>query len=279
MPGTNTSRRSLRPRTVVLIGLGLALLCGIGGWLVLYKDSGERCNGLLESEGLLRTVATTDAGRPATCAELGEAITKATTGSKPGHHTLPQAEAMKSILYALVPPQGHRVRLDPALREPLASALADYSADTYARLHSLDPAYTTNAGAENPPWQDAQGVHMAVDYIHLLNVLVAVSEDPKAYATVRMATTRYAAQDLASVPADAVGDDLSLPSTRSARALGAMNGVALAAHQRLGDEGARTWQTQVAATLLASPAENPSVEENPSGRLTSAWISGLRATP
>ncbi|MFJ7263181.1 hypothetical protein ACIQV2_23805 [Streptomyces globosus] len=76
------------------------------------------------------------ADRPATCAEFGDAITKATTGDEPGRHTVAQVQAMQTVLYALAPAKGHRVRLDPELRRPPASALADFGADVYARLHS-----------------------------------------------------------------------------------------------------------------------------------------------
>ncbi|MET8505080.1 hypothetical protein ABZV60_10555 [Streptomyces sp. NPDC004787] len=251
---------------------------GIGGWLAFGRGSGERCDGLLGNESLLKTVAAADADRPSTCAELGDAIKKATTGGEPGRHTVAQAQAMKSVLYALAPAEGHRVELDPTLRPLLASALADYGPDVYARLHSLDPAYTTKAGADIPPWQDAQGVHMAVDYIHLLNVLAAVAEDPEAYAAVRMATARTAERDLASVPAGAAGDAAETPAVRGARALGAMNGVAATVGKRLGDEKSRTWRTRVAEALLASSADAPAGDGGVAGHLTSTWLRDLRAT-
>ncbi|WP_236245681.1 hypothetical protein [Streptomyces sp. CC210A] len=274
MPETMSARRSFRPRVVVLLALCLAMVGGIGGWLVFGKQSGEGCNGLLGNESLLKTVAAAGTDRPSTCAELGDAITKATTGGEPGRHTVAQAQAMKSVLYALAPAEGHRVELDPALRPVLASALADYGADIHARLHSLDPAYTTKAGAGIPPWQDAQGVHMAVDYIHLLNVLTAVAEDPEAYAAIRMAVTRTAERDLASVPARAVGDAAETPAMRGARALGALNGVAATVGERLGDDTSRTWRTRVAEALLASSADAPTGD----GHLTSTWLRDLRAT-
>ncbi|CAL9583480.1 hypothetical protein SUDANB120_05098 [Streptomyces sp. enrichment culture] len=275
MPETMSARRSLRPRVAVLLALCLAIAGGIGGWLVFGRESGERCNGLLQNERALDAVTAAGADRPATCAELGDAITAATTGDERGRHTVAQAQAMKTVLYALAPAKGHRVRLDPELRRPLASALADYGADVYARLHSLDPEYTAKAGADAPPWQDARGVHMAVEYLHLLNVLVAVAEEPEAYAGIRQSAARHAAQDLASVPAGASGDAVDAPAARSARALGALNGVAAAAAGRLDGEKSRTWRTQAAEGLLASPAGAPPGDAG-AARIMSAWTNGLR---
>lgn len=101
----------------------------------------------------------------------------------------------------------------------------------------------------------------------------AVSQDPQAYAMLRLAETRYAAQQLAAVPGDATGGALTLPPTKNARALGILDGVA--------DAFARdqAWRTAVRDRLLREPTARGSYQEDPAGHLTATWLQGLRNTP
>ncbi|WP_405451038.1 hypothetical protein [Streptomyces erythrochromogenes] len=200
-------------------------------------------------------------------------------GDQPGRHTQAQAQAMKHVLYAFTWSYGAEFTLDPALRPPLAAALADYSGDIYARLHSLDPQYTTKSGADDPPWQMGDGFHMAVDYRRLLSVLRAVSTDPEGYAAIHSALTRYAAQDLGSVPADVQGDDFTVPPARSGRALGALDGVAFSTIERLDSEQARKWQGSMVDSLLKTSIEDRTYNQDPSAYITAAWLHGLRTAP
>ncbi|WP_284574915.1 hypothetical protein [Streptomyces sp. 2P-4] len=279
MSETTSVRRRLRPRIAVLLALCLALVGGVGGWLVLGRDTGEPCGGLLRNERLLGAVAAAGGDRPATCAELGASITKATTGGEPGRHTVAQAQAMKTVLNA-IPSKDGRIRLDPELRRPLASALADYTADLYITLHSLDATYIINAGAAKPPWEDAEGVHMSVSYNVLLEVLVAVGEDPEAYADIRRAAARHAAEDMVAIStegsSDSVGSDSRyIGAYRGARVLGSLNAVTASVEERLGGEKSPSWRAKAAEALLAAPAGGPSGSEG-GARITSAWTNGLR---
>ncbi|MCC0097646.1 hypothetical protein K7B10_23260 [Streptomyces flavotricini] len=89
-----------------------------------------------------------------------------------------------------------------------------------------------------------------------------------------MAETRTAAGQLAVVPADATGSELSLPPTKNARALGLLDGIADAAVSQNAQE-ARKWHTTVFDRLLTEQAD----QSESAGRLTATWLQELKSTP
>ncbi|MFF4104095.1 hypothetical protein [Streptomyces sp. NPDC001903] len=208
------------------------------------------------------------------CPALGQAVVKATAGGEPGRHTQAQAQAMKDVLFSLGSGQSKQLNLDPALRVPLATALADYAPDVHEMLAGLDSTYVAKAGRDTPPWESGGTHHLSVPADVFRKNLRAVAEDPRAYALLRMAETRTAAGQLTAVPADATGSELSLPPTKNARALGILDGIADAATSQDAQE-ARKWNTTVFDRLLTEQAD----QSEPAGRLTATWLHELKNTP
>lgn len=211
------------------------------------------------------------------CTALGAAIGKATAGSEPGRHTEARAQAMKDVLFALSFGRSKKLDLDPALRVPLATALADYAPDLHEMLADLDSEYVMKAGLDTPPWGADGTSHLSVHNNMLRQILHTVAEDPAAYAVLRMAETRTAAGRLAAVPADATGAELSLPPTKSARALGIPDGMADAVTSQ-DTEQAQRWRGIVVDHLLHEQATLSAYQDDPAGRLTATWLQELKNT-
>lgn len=267
-----TDRHTVPVKIWSLLAVCLALLAGLVAWLSFGRDTAAPCNGLAEDEHV-RTSVGASVGAGMNCAALGRAIVKATAASEPGKHSQAQARAVKDVLYS--PGLGYtkNLRIDPALRVPLATVLADYAVDTHEMLAGLDSQYVFKMGPADDPWESSGTYHLAVEHLIFRNVVRAVSQDPQAYAILRLAETRYAAQQLAAVPGDAMGAAFSLPPTKNARALGILDGLT--------DRYARdqAWRTAVRDRLLREPTTQGSYQEDPAGHLTATWLQGLRNTP
>lgn len=269
----STGRRGAPVKAWVGAGICLALLGAFGTWFLLGRETSPPCNGLAENASVQKSVGA--AVHPGiSCAALGEAIVKATAGSQPGRHTQAQAQAMKDVIFALGWVQSQKIELDPALRVPLATALAGYAPDVHEMLAGLDNEYVVNAGDNKSPWEAEGTYHLSVWNNVLTKTLRAVAVNPQAYALLRMAETHTAAGQLAAVPADATGVDLSLQPTKNARALGILDGIADAAVGQDAQE-ARKWHTTVFDCLLTEQAD----QAEPAGRLTATWLQALRNTP
>ncbi|MFD7558258.1 MULTISPECIES: hypothetical protein [unclassified Streptomyces] len=266
-----------RPATMafVVLGVCLALVGGIAVWLLIGRDTAVPCNGLLKDKRVRQSLGSALTPSPS-CAGLGEAIQRATVGEVPGRHSLAQAQTMKSVLLALGFPDGKSLRLDPALRRPLATALADYAADTHTMLHSLDGEYAMKDGTEAAPWESPDGFRLAVYQSTLQHVLRAVSEDPAAYATLRIAETRYAAQELAAVPGGATGANFSMPAVRNSKALGTFDAIASAVTRDIGKNKSQ-WESAVSSHLVATPPSTAASHD--SAAITAEWLNGLRTAP
>ncbi|MFD7558259.1 hypothetical protein ACFV9E_27410 [Streptomyces sp. NPDC059835] len=211
------------------------------------------------------------------CAALAQAIVKASAGDAPGRHTQAQAQALKDVLVALGSGEPAELTLDPALRIPLATALADYAPDLHEMLGGIGITdFLAKAAPQAPPWQSDGTHHLTVLADTLRRVVRAVTQDPEAYALLRMTETRTTAQRLAAVPADATDHSLSVPPTESARALGILEGIADAvAHGK--DKGqARAWRTAVLDTLLDGQASSKSDQDPQAAHLTAAWLQNLK---
>lgn len=146
----STERRAVPVKAWAGAGICLALLGAFGTWFLLGHETSPPCNGLAENESVRKSVGA--AVHPGiSCAALGEAIVKATAGSQPGRHTQAQAQAMKDVVFALGWVQSQEIEIDPALRVPLATALADYAPDVHEMLAGLDNEYIVNAGDNKSP--------------------------------------------------------------------------------------------------------------------------------
>ncbi|WP_432075206.1 hypothetical protein [Streptomyces wuyuanensis] len=267
-----TPRHPRKATAVIVLGVCLALLGGIGAWLLLGRDTTPSCNGLPENDRVRSSVGQ-DIGPGMSCQALGEAIVKASTGDAQGRHSLTQAQALKDVLTALGAQGSGELTLDPALRRPLATALADYAPDLHAMLGGIGVQdFVTRAAPETPPWKSDDGTyHLTVLTDTLRDVLHAVAQDPHSYALLRLTETRTTGERLAAVPADAEGFGLSVPPTESARALGTLDAIAEAVTRDLGTSQAQAWRTAVLDSLADDSA-------SPTDGLAAAWLRGLRST-
>ncbi|MFE3579631.1 hypothetical protein [Streptomyces vinaceus] len=268
--------RTTPAKTFIVVGLCLALLGGVGAWLLLGRETAEPCNGLAGDERVQKSVGA--AVRPGTsCTALAEAIVGASAGDASGRHTQAQAQALKDVLTALGSGNAAELSLDPALRVPLASALADYAPDLHAMLGGIGITdFLAKAAPEAPPWQSEDTYHLTVLADTLRGVVRAVAQDPEAYALLRMAETRTTAQRLAAVPADAADYSLSVPPTEGARALATLDGIADAATQGKDKGQVQAWRAAVLDALLDGQASPKSDQDAQAAHLTTAWLQNLK---
>ncbi|MER7520856.1 hypothetical protein [Streptomyces sp. NPDC126499] len=269
--------RVTRLRTLIALGICLAVLGGGAAWLVLGRDDGVPCNGLPEDERVRKSMGA--AVRPGmSCAEFGEAMLKATTGDKPGQHTQQQAQALKDVLFALGFGQPDDFTLDPAMRLPLATALADYTPDVHEMLTTLDTEHAERDGRWEPPWESGGTYHLSVYSTFFRDIVRAASEDPRAYALLRTAESRHVAGELAAVPADAQGAAFSLPATKGARALGVLDGIASVVVDRLDRDEARAWRAAVVDEVTRGLAARED-GTNSADALTAGWLQDFTKAP
>ncbi|WP_156726268.1 hypothetical protein [Streptomyces apocyni] len=265
-------------KTLIAFGVCLVLLGGSGAWLLLSSETTASCSGLPENKRVQKSLG--EAMQPGmSCAELGEAIVKATRGSEPARHSRREAQTLKDVLFSLGFEDSENLTVDPALRVPLATALADYAPDVHEMLAGLDPDYVSHADATDPPWEEGGTYHLAVYTTYFRDIVRAISQDPQAYAILRVAETRHAAQQLAAVPDDAAGVEFSLPAKKNARALGILDAIGVAIIQHRGKEEGQAWHTAVVDRILREPATERSYQDNPADYLIAAWLRELRNTP
>ncbi|MCX5274912.1 MULTISPECIES: hypothetical protein [Streptomyces] len=271
-----TSSRTTPAKAFIVLGLCLALLGGVGAWLLLGRGAAEPCNGLAGDERVQKSVGA--AVSPGTsCAALAEAIVNASAGNAPGRHTQAQAQALKDVLVVLGSEDPAKLTLDTALRVPLATALADYAPDLHEMLGGIGITdFLAKAAPQAPPWQSDGTHHLTVLPDTLRGIVRAVAQDPEAYALLRMTETRTTAQRLAAVPADAANYSLSVPPTESARALGILDGIADAVTHGKDKRQVRVWRTAVVDTLLDGQASPKSAQDPRAAHLTAAWLQNLK---
>ncbi|WP_199825501.1 hypothetical protein VM636_03350 [Streptomyces sp. SCSIO 75703] len=271
---SEASSSTLRRSWVVWVVFVVVCLAGVGGigawWFGGSRGDSRDCRELVR-DGRVRDALGDDASGMS-CAEFGAAVKRATVGAVPGEHSPEQAQAMKDVLVA-VDRQIERGggRLEPALRVPLAEALADYAADTEAILGIGTADYVRNAPPTRPAWEDADGVHMAVPRDALLRAVRALSEDASGYVALRMAATRHAAEGLAVVGTGATGAELTAPTVRNARTLGALDAVAADVRKK---EGGR-WVRDVFEGLTGKASPPPAYAEEPVDHLVVSWRRSL----
>lgn len=140
-----------------------------------------------------------------------------------------------------------------------------------------DAEYVSNSSYSKSAWEDADGVHMAVPRTSLLLTVRAVSEDPTAYTTLRIAATRHAAEGLAAVERGADGAELTAPPARNARTLGTLDAVAADTRRDLGENQAAQWERDVFEGLTEKTPESPSYSKNPADHLVGSWRRTLLA--
>ncbi|MFJ9948501.1 hypothetical protein [Kitasatospora sp. NPDC091207] len=262
-----------RRTTAAVAGLAVAAAVGTGLWWTLGRDDPDRDCAGLRTDSRVRTVLGDSWRSGLPCGELAEGLRRATTGEQPGSHTLAQARAMRAVVLAVADAPGHHVH--PAVRGPLAQALADYAADTHPVLTGISDAAMAHDGPDADAWQDGRGVHFAVPKDRLIGVLRGVGESPAAYAALRGADLRQGAAGLAAVPtapAPPSGAAVEDPLARAAAPAGVFDGIAEEILRDRGD-GARTaWQEAALQGLAPSGATPPAYGDAPAEYLTRTWL-------
>ncbi|MFE7426350.1 hypothetical protein [Streptomyces sp. NPDC057545] len=268
-----------RRAPLVVGGVLAAAVAGATAWFLVGTDSaGDRadCDGLLADDLTKRALG--EAYRSdMSCAELGLAVLRVTAGEADGTHTLRQASAMKDILVAVGDDMERRGApwVDPALRKPLADALADY-ADVNAVLSDpTDSAHLHKVLPSDPPWKEQDGYHLSLPAETLVRVVRAVSDDPEAHAVVRGAQTRWEAERLGELPASAQPVRL----VNGARAFGKLDGIADDVRRGLSAQEAREWDAAVFARLGAGTDPAPEAGPGPARRIEDGWRRELAGTP
>ncbi|WP_432134757.1 hypothetical protein [Streptomyces sp. bgisy154] len=282
MPDMPT-RRLRRPLVMALV---TAIACAaLAGGLVLWllRDTGEDSDScdILIHDTQVRKALGNDSMTGMGCSTLGEAIKDATVGSvdpsQPRRHSLTQAQAMKDVLVAAENSlRETNERLEPALRTPLAQALAAYSADTHVILGLGNADYVRHALPTQPAWEDENGVHMSVPRTSMLRIMRSISEDPAAYAILRKATTLEAAEDLTSVTSDTTGPELAAPPSQNSAVLGAFDAIAEDIREDIGSGRAGEWQHDVFIASTKDDSTPTSYTQDPVAYLVASWWRTLR---
>ncbi|MEW1725085.1 hypothetical protein [Streptomyces sp. NPDC093109] len=276
---TEDSSRPARYRMIGALIAGSLAIGGLGAWFLIGSQEGEDlCSGLLKDKRMHEVVGIEDQ-RPESCEELGESIKKATGATGSGQNNLKQAQAMKNVLLAAADHiEKSGSHLPPDLRSPIAEALTEYVGDTHIIIGTGSAEYVTNGDASDGPWTDDSGVHISVYKETLFRVLRSVSEDPHAYAVLRMAEARHAAKSLSSISHAEIDANLMSYPVSNARALAAMDALADAISTDHSKEKAAIWQKTVVDTIANNSTEAPAFKEDPAGHITAEWANKLSAT-
>ncbi|MHB9859747.1 hypothetical protein [Streptomyces sp. YIM S03343] len=272
-------RRPGRLVVVIVVALCVSLAGGIGGWLYARSSDGTDPCSELSGDKRIRSVLEPGEHDGASCSRLGSAIRRATTGEKAGGHSLSQAQAMKNVVLALDDVTrngaGH---LDPALAVPVSKALADYMPDVYQIVAPGNVEYVRAERDAEPPWQDDDGVHMSVFSTALLHVMRELADSPPAYAQLRDAASRHAAESFASVPRSAEDWRFESPTRAAAYVLGALDAVADDVRKGSGEDNWKDWSTEVFDRLTKTSSTLPAYEDDPAGHIQISWQQTLHAT-
>ena len=251
--------RPRRPRFFAAAAAALVLLgAGAVGYTLVAREDNPDCDSLQSDTALQRSLGGAYREDMA-CAALGTAIRDAATGSTPEVHTLAEARAMQAALSAVSEgiERGQEPSITPELRAPLASALADYTQDTYEILSGVNGEYTHRE--DSAPWRDGKTIRMSARLDDLVNVLRAVSEDPAAYADLRAAHVRQCATRLAAVPAHSTGAYYSWPARSCAAGLGYYDGIA----DDVPESQAEQWRSDCTAASQEHRRQSSAVEGEP----------------
>ncbi|AXG77237.1 hypothetical protein DVK44_05550 [Streptomyces paludis] len=268
---------SRRTRTALLSAGAVALVVvGVGTWAWTRDDGGSACS-VLREDGRIRTVLGSAYRDDLDCAALGEKLKDSATGSGEGAHSVEQARAMRDIISATGDTlKSDGLALDSALRMPLAEILADYTPDTHEILRRLDFDYEKHL-SDGEPWEDDSGVRVTVPNDTLVRVIRAISQDPAAYAVIRIAEGRHAAGKLVAIPARADDLKINLAACGNARTLGSLDGIAADTTAGLSKEKRTRWENQVIEALSAQASSSgiPPYKTDPVGHVTGTWAGKL----
>lgn len=264
---------------LLLVSAAVLITGGVETWAWIHPDNNAGICPILSEDSRVHEALGPSYDRDLTCAKLGARLKDAAIGSAQGVHSMKQAQAMRDILSATddaLTASGHS--MEPSLQITLAELLANYASDTHEILRQLDADYLLHLTDEQP-WQDKDGVHMTVAHESLVRVMRAVSEDPSAYAKIRTAEGRYAAENLVSIPVHAKDFVVSVRACGNALVFGSLDGIAADATKKLSNSEVTAWQQEVTSTVAsASLSDVPTYKSDPVNHVTGAWVKQLQET-
>lgn len=185
---------------------------------------------------------------------------------------------MKDVLVALADlTRNTEERIDTELALPVAESLADYMPDVYGIVPPGYIDYIRAFGDTKPPWEDEEGVHMAVPSLSLLHVMRHLADTPAAYAELRDAASEYAVVEFAEVPHGAEEWRFESPVRDVAYVLGAMDAIADDVRQD-GEKGDWSeWSADAYGRMTKDMSAPPAFSKDPAGHISASWRQTLRA--
>lgn len=265
-----------------MLGTGAAVLLagGITWWSwdrPGHEAQAITCSSLFEDKRVVKALGESRGGHD--CAQLSSGLKEVTMGEEPGEHSLKQAQATRDIMLVLGErlDDGGSKSIEQSLRVPLAEILADYVSDTHEIFKDLDVEYARHELPGKGPWKDSFGVHMSVPPESLLRVMRAVSEDPTAYAAIRMAESHYSAKILTGTPRDADEIVMNVRACGNAPAFGALDAISSDITSRLPNEKSDSWESQMAESVTSSMGTVPKYGKDPAGYVVGTWVKSLQS--
>ncbi|MFE4977081.1 hypothetical protein ACFRAR_33865 [Kitasatospora sp. NPDC056651] len=256
-----------------VVTLVVAIAVGAGGWWFFVRDDPDRdCAGLRTDAGV-RTALGPNWRADLPCGELADGLRRAVTGDRPGVHTVEQARAMNRVLLALARRDDQHVH--PAVRRPLAEAVADYAVDTHAVLTLVNDLYNHHDFHE-PVWQGGDTVRMSVDQRSLIRALRGLSEDPVSYGLLRAADLRQAATAFGALPPTPTESAVEDVAGLAAFPAGAFDGIADQVVHGRSDAAKQSWWKEAITRLKAERTDPaPGFAVDPVGALVTACVDDL----
>ncbi|MGW0734447.1 hypothetical protein [Streptomyces sp. NPDC002851] len=266
---------------VLTVGIAVLTAGGIGTWVWVNSDDDTvTCADISADKGIEKALGGGQLDG-LDCSALAERLKDAAAGDKPGQHSMEQAQSMREIISSISRQLRERnsLTIESSLRTPLAQLLADYTFDTHEILRGLDADYVLHLSDEKP-WKDLSGqVRMTVADDELVPLMRAVSEEPSAYAEMRSAEGRHAAQKLSDIHKDGKTPSLRNSSLGNSLALGSYDGIASHVTSSLEQADAENWRKRVRnAMASSSETEVPEYKANPVGHIVSNWKKELGDT-
>ncbi|BAJ29056.1 MULTISPECIES: hypothetical protein [Kitasatospora] len=233
------------------MGALLVLVAGAGLWWAFRGGDDSDCS-RLGADNRVKAVLGEGWRSDLSCGEVGEGLRAAVVGSQPGVHTVAQAEAMRTVVVVL----GERTAIHPALRAPLAAALADYAADTHEVLAAIGNPYAGSA-APGPVREDAGTVRMSVAPDVLVRFLRGLAEAPDAWGVLYRAEIGRVDQQFADLAADSTQSERGKQLNRAGSALGALSAVRtdVLLHLPGGERARADWAAKVLQRVVGTPGD------------------------
>ncbi|MCH0540523.1 hypothetical protein I3F58_13260 [Streptomyces sp. MUM 203J] len=164
-------------------------------------------------------------------------------------HTEAQARLMRHLIGELAPSsdEGTEAKVHANIRQPVARALASFTADTHQILSGTNVDYVAS-GLDAGHFTEGGNGHLAAPSKDLVQVMRGLAEDPKAYASLHKAESRYIELELERIPQGAPNVEDSTPLSKAGNALGVYSAIRedIINDERMDKYTKADWQTKMA---------------------------------